>query len=134
MGDADTEEWTDVTVVDRRVAALRAGFAKVVFELSAKPPKRWAETFGKTVDESPEFEAMKRNPGPALDSTTITWEIAEDEVEQGWGVLKEALKTANDEYTALDEARRAKEAARQQVLDEREKKRQALDKKLKSLK
>lgn len=134
MGDTDTAEWVDVTVVDRKVAALRAGFAKVVFELSAKPPKEWQERFGKAVDESPDFEAMKRNPGPALDGTTVTWEINEDEVEQGWAVLKAALKDANDAYGALDEARRQKDAQRQDRLEEREKKRLDLDKKLKSLK
>lgn len=134
MGDVDTAEWTDVTIVDRRVAAVRAGFAKVVFELSAKPPKEWKERFGTAVDESADYEAMKRNPGPSLDGTSITWEISEDEVAEGWSVLKAALKDANEHYGRLDDERRKKESDRQAVLDDRERKRLELDKKLKSLK
>ena len=134
MSDADAEEWSDVTVVDRRVAALRAGFAKVVFELSAKPPKQWTERLGKAVDESDEFQAMKRNPGPSVDGTSITWEIGEDELADGWGVLKAAMATANEAYGRLHEARRKKEADRQAVLDAREVKRLDLEKMLKKLK
>jgi hypothetical protein len=129
-----TDAFADLTVVDKRVAALRAGFAKTEFELSAKPPEEWAERFGKAVDDSEDFASMRRNPGPALDGTKITWEIGEDEVELGWKVLKAALEEANSAYGKLDEARRAKEAKMEERLGAREDKRQALDKKLKALK
>lgn len=134
MGDKETAEWADLTIVDKRVGAMRAGFAKTLFTLSAKPPAEWTERFGKSVDENPETESLKRNPGPSIDGDVITWEISDDEVTEGWGILKTALDEANEAYGRLDQARRYKESQWQERLDARDKKREELDKTLKSLK
>jgi hypothetical protein len=134
MADAKTDEWSELSIVDKSVKAVRAGFAKAEFTLSAKPPKEWSELFGKAVDDNPETENLSRNPGPSIDNVTITWEINEDEIKEGWAILKAALEEANDAFSRAEAARKYKEQQAQERLDARDRRRDELDKQLKSLK
>lgn len=133
MGDSDTAEWVDLTIVDKRVTKLRARYAATEFQLSAKPPEEWRERFGTAVDDDEALGQLQRNPGPVIDGDLISWELNEDDVEAGWEIVKAALAVANDGYGRADAARRYKEEQAQERLDARDRKRDELDKKLKSL-
>jgi hypothetical protein len=134
MADAKTDEWSELSIVDKSVKAVRAGFATAEFTLSAKPPKDWTERFGQAIDEHPDTESLSRNPGPTIDNVTITWEINEDEIKQGWEILKAALEETNDAFSRAEAARKYKEEQAQERLDARDRRKDELDKLLKSLK
>ncbi len=132
--DTELEDWSDLTIVDKAVTQVRASFANTQFTLSAKPPKAWITTFRETVEADPATRELSRNPGPSFDGETIVWEIHEDEIETGWKILKPALAAANEAYGKVYEARVKHDKQLQERLDARDKKRDELNKKMKSFK
>jgi hypothetical protein len=135
MGDdTELEDWSDLTIVDKAVTKVRASYAATQFTLSAKPPKAWVTTFREKCEADPAYAGLTRTPGPSVDGETIEWEIHEDEIETGWKILKPAVSAANEAYGKIYEARIKHDKQLQDRLDARDKKRDDLNKKMKSFK
>jgi hypothetical protein len=128
------EEWTPVSISDRRVVDLSDGLATVHWMLGGDWNCEWAQNFTPTgtQNRSGGFLLAPLEPG-ATNSRFIMWTIPSEDIESADAYVKQSVEATNANYKALLVKNAQADAAEQEREKTRSEQMEVLQRKLDSL-